>query len=903
MIYLYLVTYLLYVKEVIAGIPANFPKGRISVMKKAISLVLGLVLIFSVFAFSANAAELDPKSTFIITQSDVSKDKVTYTVNLASDVSISDFVIWVKYDTNDLKVVEGDACTKTVDGDEEQIVPGTIESGILADSLYKSSDLYEKGKKVFAFGYINTKYSTGSTGKKFAYITFEIINSDRSKKTDVEFYYGNSIDGDKQNFATVSTAMLNKPKIKSVAASSGYAKVSWDYVKGADTYVLQRKVSGGSWATVKTGSMSADKTSYSYTDKELKTSGTYYYRMYVKAGSLKSAYSATSSKFTFVEAPAVKATYTSGGIKVTWNAVSSASKYAVYKRESGSKSWTKVVSSTTSRSYTAKELTAGKTYEFAVKAIDSSKNTSPMSSAASYRYLKAPSVKTANSDSGVKVSWGKVTGASKYKVYRRLSGESKWTALDTVKSTSFVDSTAKSGKTYEYRVYASYSSSRSVYSGISSVKYLAAPKFSKLETVSNGIKMKWSKVSGAGGYYIMRKTTSGSFSKIATVSASTTSYTDKTAKTGEKYVYTIKAYKDKNVSGYNTTGWKAARISAPTVKIANAEKGVKVTWNKVKNAECYKIYKKTAGSSSYKYVVTVTSGTSYTDRKATSGTKYVYTVKGCYGDCYGLYKASNELEYIAAPQISSLQTVKSGITVKWGKVTGAEGYYVYRKTGSGSFEKIATTKSTSYTDKNATAGTKYKYTVKAYSGKVTSAYVSAGWYAARMNAPKVTLKIAENGINVSWKGVSPATKYIVYRMASGETEWSKIATVSTTSYVDEKAESGNTYKYAVKGVYGTSNGIQSSGTEIVYLVSPETSVVTGEKALKVTWLGVEGATSYNVYRKTADTDWSLIAPSESTEYTDTEITAGTEYFYTVTAVNGKTESFRNEKGVTGFYEN
>ncbi len=898
MIYLYLVTYLLCVN---AGIPANFPKGRIFVMKKTISLVLGLVLIFSVFAFSVNAATLDAESTFNVTQSDVSNNKVTYTINLASNVSISDFLIWVKYDTNDLKVVEGGACTKIVDGDEEQIVPGYIESDILADSLYKSSDLYEKGKQVYAFGYMYTNYNTGSTGKKFAYVTFEIINPDRSKKTNVQFYFGNSIDGDKQNFASVSTVMLNKPKIKSVADSSGYAKVSWDYVKGADTYVLQRKVSGGSWATVKTGSMSADKTSYSYTDKELKTSGAYYYRMYVKAGDLKSAYSATSSKFTFVEAPTVKATYTSGGIKVTWNAVSSASKYAVYRREAGSSSWKKIVSSTTSRSYTAKELTAGKTYEFSVKAIDSSKNTSPMAAVASYRYLKVPSVKTANSATGVKVSWGKVTGASSYKVCRRLSGESKWTGLDTVKTTSFVDATAKSGKTYEYLVYAIYGSSRSVSSSVSSIKYLAAPKISSIETVSNGIKMKWSKVSGAGGYYIMRKTTSGSFSKIATTTS--TSYTDKTAKTGTKYVYTIKAYKGKDVSGYNTTGWKATRLSAPSVKIANAESGVKVTWGKVKNADSYKVYRKTAGSSSFKCIATVTSGTSYTDTKAKSGTKYVYTVKGCYGDCCGLGKSSSELKYLASPKISSLETVKSGITVKWGKVTGAEGYYVYRKTGSGSFEKIATTKSTSYTDKKATAGTKYKYMLKAYSGKTVSGFNSSGWSAARINAPKVTVKIAENGISVSWKAVSPASKYIVYRMASGETEWSKIATVSSTSYVDKNVENANTYKYSVKVVYGSCNGIQSAASEMVYLLSPEMSVVTGIYELKVTWLGVEGATSYNVYRKTADTDWALIASPESTEYADTQITAGTEYIYTVTAVNGNAESFRNEKGVVASYEN
>lgn len=867
-------------------------------MKKTISLVIGLVLILSVFAFSANAAEIDAKDTFNITQSSVSGDKVTYTVNIASGVTVSDFVIWVKYDENDLKVVEGDACTKTVDGDEMQIVSGYIERGELLESEYKASDLYEKGKKIYGFAYMCPSYSTGSTGKDFVYITFKIINPDRSEKTDVEFFYGNSINGEKQKFASVSTAMLNKPKIKSVAASSGYAKVSWDYVLGADTYVLQRKVSGGSWSTVGTGSMNADKTSYSYTDKSLKTSGAYYYRMYVKSGDVKSSYSSTSSKFTFVAAPTVNATYTSGGIKVSWSSVSAASKYAVYRREAGSSSWKKIVSSTTSRSYTAKELTAGKTYEFSVKAIDSSKNTSPMAAVASYRYLKVPSVKTTNTSAGVKVSWGKVTGASSYKVCRRLSGESKWTGLDTVKTTSFVDATAKSGKTYEYLVYAKYSSSRSVSSGVSSIKYLAAPKFSSIETVSNGIKMKWSKVSGAGGYYIMRKTTSGSFSKIATVSSGTTSYTDKTAKSGTKYVYTIKAYKSKVISGYNTTGWKATRLSAPSVKIVNAESGVKVTWGKVKNADSYKVYRKASGASSYTLVKTVKSGTTYTDTKAKSGTVYTYTVKGVYGDCTGLYKSSSSLRYLASPEIKSLETVESGINIKWEKVTGAKGYYVYVKTDSGSWSKKATTSSTSYTYKSATAGKKYKIMLKAYYGTTVSGYNSSGWSAARMSAPKVELKAAESGIEILWGKVTPASKYIVYRMASGETEWSKIATVSSTSYTDKTAEYGNTYSYAVKGVYGSSTGILSSGKEFVYLASPQMTVVKGTNQLNVSWLGVEGATSYNVYRKTADTEWVLLASSEISEYADTDVAPQTVYTYTVTTVSGTSESFRSENGVS-----
>jgi fibronectin type 3 domain-containing protein len=58
-------------------------------------------------------------------------------------------------------------------------------------------------------------------------------------------------------------------------------------------------------------------------------------------------------------------------------------------------------------------------------------------------------------------------------------------------------------------------------------------------------------------------------------------------------------------------------------------------------------------------------------------------------------------------------------------VTGASKYYVYRKTASGSWSKIATTTSTSYTDKTAKKGTTYYYTVKAVSGSYLSSYTSS----------------------------------------------------------------------------------------------------------------------------------------------------------------------------------
>lgn len=106
-----------------------------------------------------------------------------------------------------------------------------------------------------------------------------------------------------------------------------------------------------------------------------------------------------------------------------------------------------------------------------------------------------------------------------------------------------------------------------------------------------------------------------------------------------------------------------------------------------------------------------------------------YTVKVTFK---GNYSGTKSLSYKivpTTPELSAAANAAAGITVKWGKVTGADGYYVYRKTSSTSWTKIATISSgstVSYTDKGAKAGSTYIYTVKAYSGQVVSSYDKTG---------------------------------------------------------------------------------------------------------------------------------------------------------------------------------
>ncbi len=173
-----------------------------------------------------------------------------------------------------------------------------------------------------------------------------------------------------------------------------------------------------------------------------------------------------------------------------------------------------------------------------------------------------------------------------------------------------------------------------------------------------------------------------------------------------------------------TAAIKQLKASKPKLKtISNTEYGVKITWGKVSGADKYRVYRKTS-KSDWKYLGS-TSKTYYTDKTAKSGTKYYYAVKSQNEAGNSSLSSSLSKYYLADPTLKTPSSTKSGVSLKWTKIAGAEGYIIYRKTGSGSYTKLKTEKGVSnlsYVDESAKKGKKYTYKVKAYKSKTYSAY-------------------------------------------------------------------------------------------------------------------------------------------------------------------------------------
>ena len=163
-------------------------------------------------------------------------------------------------------------------------------------------------------------------------------------------------------------------------------------------------------------------------------------------------------------------------IKLNWTKAAGAKYYEVYGSADG-KTFKKITTvSTNSLKVTkvnGKALSAGKTYYFKVRALDAAKKcvgafssvlkTGTLTAAPKITKLTSTKSKTAT------VTWGKVTGAKKYVVYKSTDGN-KWTKVASTAKTTYTLTKLTGGKPIYVKVLAVNAySAKSAYSAVKSV--------------------------------------------------------------------------------------------------------------------------------------------------------------------------------------------------------------------------------------------------------------------------------------------------------------------------------------------------------------------------------------------------------------------------------------------------
>ena len=437
----------------------------------------------------------------------------------------------------------------------------------------------------------------------------------------------------------------------------------------------------------------------------------------------------------------------------------------------------------------------------------------------------APVVTAGNSAVSGKpmLTWDAVDGATSYKVYRATSQNGTYSLLGTVTATSYINTGAKDGVTYYYKVTAVNDSGESAYSNIVSGQNKAVtPKPAALvvkighSATSGKPMLTWNAVSGAASYKVYRATAkNGTYSLLGSVTV--TSYTNTGAKDGVTYYYKVTAVNDSGESAYSNivSGQNKAvtpKPAAPVVKIGNSASSGKpmLTWNAVSGATSYKVYRATSQNGTYSLLGTVTA-TSYINTGAKDGVTYYYKVTAVNDSGESAYSniVSGQSKSVtpkpSAPVVKIGHSASSGKPMlTWNAVDGAASYKVYRATAkNGAYSVINTTHALTYTNTGAALGTTYYYKVEALnaSGK------SMGFSAVVEGKVAPVLAVGYSSVSgkpqLTWKAVPGATEYQVYRSTQQNSGYTKINTTTATSYVNTGAKANTTYYYKIVAVKGT----------------------------------------------------------------------------------------------------
>lgn len=273
------------------------------------------------------------------------------------------------------------------------------------------------------------------------------------------------------------------------------------------------------------------------------------------------------------------------------------------------------------------------------------------------------------------------------------------------------------------------------YTGEKTITFKIIPKkiakVSLSKKTTNSLTLSWNKLNDVTGYKIYKyDPKSKNYEYLKTIKgASTTSFTDSKLTDATVYMYKVRGYKTVDGNAYNgfisnsfAESTKVKTVSNLSLKTRNAT-SLELSWDKVKNADGYRIYRLDTNTNTYKLVTTINNNatTSYKHSNLVSATNYYYKVKAfkylngsnSYSDYSSTLKATTRP---LQPSVTLSSTKSKSIKASWTKISKrTTGYEVRMSTSkNGTYNSIGTTKNTSFTKGSLAKGKRYYFKVRAY---------------------------------------------------------------------------------------------------------------------------------------------------------------------------------------------
>jgi len=441
-------------------------------------------------------------------------------------------------------------------------------------------------------------------------------------------------------------------------------------------------------------------------------------------------------------------------------------------------------------------------------------------------------------------------------------------------------------------------------------------------TYADRVQVTWTGLTGATGYEVWRNTTTNTATASLIGSPSSSPYADLGAIAGTRYYYWLKSKNSAGTSGFSSADGGYAKLNvpaAPTGVVASDgtyTDRVRVAWTAPVGATSYEVWRNTSNNTTTAASKGSPSNSPYDDLTAIPGTTYYYWVKSKNSAGTSSFSSVDsgyaKLTVPAAPTgvAASDGTYTDRVRVAWTAPAGATGYEVWRNTANNTTtaSKISTPPGSPYDDMGALPGVTYYYWLKAGNNAGTSGFSSPDSGYAKLTVPLAPTGVAASDgaypdrVRVAWTAPAGATSYEVWRNTSNNATTAALKGSPTSSpYDDLTAVPGTTYYYWLKSKNsaGTS-GFSSADSGYAKLTVP--AVPTGVAAsdgtytdrVRVTWTASTGATSYEVWRNTANNaaTASKVSSPPGSPYDDMSAVSGKTYYYWVKA--------KNSAGTTGF---
>lgn len=372
-------------------------------------------------------------------------------------------------------------------------------------------------------------------------------------------------------------------------------------------------------------------------------------------------------------------------------------------------------------------------------------------------------------------------------------------------------------------------------------------------------------------------------------------------------------------------GLRKGNNTANVKTIASVSGGkIRVEWDPVENGAKYEIHRSTKPETDFEKIDTVSKALYYEDSDVTKGKTYYYSVRVILNDgSPGEYSRPLPGVALGKANLASAASVGSKkMKVRWDTVKGAAGYYLYRSSDGGKFSQIASVSggtATEYVDTVSKNNTVYDYKVQAYNqgiNKTGVGSVSEIVSGKTVAVPSgITLSIVDDSaITLSWKKVSGAEFYEIYRSTSENGSYKKIETTASgkvTSYTDDSIKAGKTYFYKIQAVNEYEGQTGYSGLSAVYAgKTVARSNVTYVKSvnsttLEIGWEKIPDAYGYRLKRSASKNgSYKVIktfTSKDTVSYQDKKKKEGKTYYYKVETLSkiGSTIGYSGDSAAVG----